>query len=163
MHRPGLACCVVLLVLGPCGAHSRNVLLIVGECRRPWHGHLLLPRCGHSALPRHWPMLTPARQFLAEPPVAGLFLVTLKASGPPQSGSAPPHLKSELPGRPRGPQLLMLGCFAELGGSQISEKVPEKRMAPESPSFCKISWSALLPPGPKVQYSIAHANSLSPS
>lgn len=62
MHRPGLAFCIVLLVLGRhCGARSRNVLLIVGECRRPWHGHLLLPRCGHSALPRHWPVLTPAR------------------------------------------------------------------------------------------------------
>lgn len=61
--RPGaLSCCVALLVLGLCGAHSRNVLLIVGECRRPWHGHLLLlPRYGRSALPRPWPVLTPAR------------------------------------------------------------------------------------------------------
>lgn len=44
MHRPAVACCLLLLVLGLYGAHSRNVLLIVGECRRPWHGHLLLPQ-----------------------------------------------------------------------------------------------------------------------
>ncbi|XP_029339755.1 N-sulphoglucosamine sulphohydrolase isoform X2 [Mus caroli] len=31
MHCPGLACCTVLLVLGLCGAHSRNVLLIVAD------------------------------------------------------------------------------------------------------------------------------------
>lgn len=32
MRSPGPARCVLLLVLGLCGAHSRNVLLIVGEC-----------------------------------------------------------------------------------------------------------------------------------
>uniref|UniRef100_B1ATE0 N-sulfoglucosamine sulfohydrolase (sulfamidase) n=1 Tax=Mus musculus TaxID=10090 RepID=B1ATE0_MOUSE len=31
MHCPGLACCTILLVLGLCGAHSRNVLLIVAD------------------------------------------------------------------------------------------------------------------------------------
>lgn len=31
MHRPAVACCLVLLVLGLCGAHSRNVLLIVAD------------------------------------------------------------------------------------------------------------------------------------
>lgn len=46
MHTEGLSCCVVFLLLGLCSVHSRNVLLMVGECRRPWlavHGRLLLP------------------------------------------------------------------------------------------------------------------------
>lgn len=164
MHRPGLACCTVLLVLGFCGVHSRNVLLIVGECRRPWHGHQLLPP---EVATRLFPATGPCwPQFLAEPPGARPFLVIPVWPSrfcPRQSGSALPHLKSELPGRPCGSRLLRLGGSAELESSQTSEKVPEKRIAPESPSFCRMTWSALLPPGPKVQYSIAHANSLSPS
>ncbi|EDL34699.1 N-sulfoglucosamine sulfohydrolase (sulfamidase), isoform CRA_e [Mus musculus] len=53
MHCPGLACCTILLVLGLCGAHSRNVLLIVALSS-------VTPSRLSAAVPRAVPASSPA-------------------------------------------------------------------------------------------------------
>lgn len=76
MRARGLSCCAVLLVLGLCCVHSRNVLLMVGECRRPRH-----PSCCGI----HTKCVRPSRFC------------------PARSGPALLHLSSEQQGNPWAP------------------------------------------------------------